>query len=220
MRKKLLILFIVGCGFFLVFPPLPEKLSITSVFRVTDNPVAIMRGTNGSALTVNISFGDDEIKEWVDKLEKPYPLLLIDNDWAKRFPETVELIQKKKIPTGLLGHEGEAYELDEKLLKNHVGQYEELFGEKPLWFRTFDEVFPHSLHTLLWEAEINALGSTFTWSGGEIPPVTEGEIISVSHHRKDRISLPKLKQLTDGRDFKTLDEVLFGPVGKMKKIPK
>ncbi|AOV06560.1 hypothetical protein [Sporosarcina ureilytica] len=219
MRKKLLILFIVGCGFFLVFPPLPEKLSLISVFRVTEEPVAIVRGTNGSALTINISFGDDEVKEWIETLEKPYPLLLIDNDWAERFPETIQLIQKKKIPTGLLGHKGEAYEFDAKLLVNQAEKYEILFEEKPLWFRTIDENFPHFLHKVLWEAEINALGSTVTWSGGEIPPVTEGEIISVSHHRNDRIYLPELKQLTESRDFKTLDEVLFGPVGKMKKIP-
>lgn len=101
-----------------------------------------------------------------------------------------------------------------------MNKYEKLFGEKPLWFRTTDETFPHYLQTLLWKAEINALGSTFTWTGGKIPPVIDGEIISVSHHRKDRIDLSKLEKLNESRDFKTLDEVLFGPVGKMKKIPK
>lgn len=220
MRKKLLVLFFIACGLFLVFPSLPEKIALTSVFRVTEEPAAIMRGTTGSALTVNISFGDDEVKEWIETLEKPYPLLLIDMDWAERFPETVRMIDKKKIPTGLLGHESDAYEADGRLLLNQVEQYKSVFGEKPLWFRTIDEVFPPFLHALLWEAEINALGSSLTWSGGEIPPVTEGEIISVSHHRKDRVYLPELKKLNESREFKTLDEVLFGPVGKMKKIPK
>ena len=46
-----------------------------------------------------------------------------------------------------------------------------------------DEVFPAVLH-MLWEAEINALGSSVVWNGGDLPPVTEGEILSVPHHRR------------------------------------
>ena len=48
--------------------------------------------------------------------------------------------------------------------------------------------FPPSLHSMLWEAEVNALGSSLIWKGGDIPPVTEGEIISIPHHRENRIS--------------------------------
>lgn len=220
MRKKFIILFIIGCGVILLFPPLPEKSSLISVFRVTKEPVAITRGTYGSALTVNISFGDDEVEQWIQTLEQPYPLLLLDLDWAERFPETTRLIIEKNIPTGLLGLEGNSYEADGSLLIEQVEQFERLFEKKPLWFRTIDEVFPPFLHTLLWEAEINALSSSVIWTGGEIPPVIEGEIISIPHHRKERLYLPELKRLTESRDFQTIEEVLFGPIGKTKKLPK
>lgn len=220
MRKKIALFFILGCGLFLVFPSLPEKDSFLSVFRVTEEPVAITRGTYGSALTINLSFGDDDVVEWIQTLKKPYPLIFVDVDWANRFPETIQLINEKNIPTGLLGSKGMDYEADGRLLINQVEQFEKSFKRKPLWFRTIDEIFPPFLHTLLWEAKINALGSSVTWMGGEIPPMTEGEIISVPHHRKDRINLLALKRLDETRDFQTIEEVLFGPIGKTKKIPK
>ena len=106
MHKKLLIIFLMCFGLILLFPPSPEKASFTSVFRVTEKPVAITRGTYGSALTVNISFGDDEVMQWIQELEKPYPLLFIDMDWAGRYPETIRIINDKNIPTGLLGDKG------------------------------------------------------------------------------------------------------------------
>lgn len=214
-----MVLFILGCGLVLFFPTLPEKTPLTSVFRITENPVVITRGTYSSALTVNISFGDDDVEQWIQTLKKPYPLLLVDTDWAGRFPETVRLINEKSIPTGLLGHEGATYEKNGQLLNEQINQFESFFNIKPLWFRTSDEVFPSSLHALLWKAEINALGSTVIWNGEDIPPTVEGEIISIPHHQKNRIDLSKLKKLTDSRDFQTIEEVLFGPIGKTKKIP-
>ncbi len=219
MRMKIAFIFILGCGLFLFFPSLAEKNSLLSVFRVTEEPVAITRGTYGSALTVNLSFGDDEIIEWIQTMEKPYPLLFIDVDWANRFPSTVQLINEKHVPTALLGSKGADYEEDGRLLVDQIDQFEKNFKRKPLWFRTMDEVFPPFLHTLLWEAKINALGSSFSWKGGDIPPMIEGEIISVPHHQKDRINLSRLKKLEETRDFQTIEEVLFGALGKTKKIP-
>lgn len=220
MRKKIITFFIIGFGLLLLLPPSSQNYSVTSVFRMTDEPVAITRGTFGSALTVNISFGDNEVHEWVEQLEKPYPLLLIDTEWANRFPETVRLITKKNIPTGLLGKSGAAYEADPSLLLTELKKFESSFNIKPLWFRTEDEVFPHFLHTLLWEAELNALGSSFVWDGGKLPPVTEGEIISVPHHRKSRVNLSELKRLSETREFHSIEDVLFGVTVKSKKIPK
>ena len=98
------------------FPRYLKKCSFTSVFRVTEEPAAITRGTYGSALTVNISFGDDEVEQWIQELKKPYPLLLIDMEWAERFPETVRLINEKNIPVGLLGDEGHAYEQNTRII--------------------------------------------------------------------------------------------------------
>lgn len=95
MRNKYFIIFITCLGLFILLPPLPEQASLTSVFRLTEEPAVIVQGTSGSALTVNISFGDVEVEQWIQGLSKPYPLLFVDMDWAERFPETVRLIAEK-----------------------------------------------------------------------------------------------------------------------------
>lgn len=219
MRRKYFLIIIACLGLFLLFPPLPEQASLTSVFRLTDEPAVIVRGTSGSVLTVNISFGDVEVQQWIQGLGKPYPLLFVDTKWAERFPDTVRLIQEKNIPIGLLGDEGIAYEQDTSLFTEQLKQFETLFKVKPLWFRTVDEIFPSSLHTQLQKAEINALGSSVVWRGGESPPVAEGEILSVPHHRDDHIVLAELKKVYQGRTFTTIEDMLFKTTVKTKKIP-
>lgn len=220
LRPKRIILFFICCSLILLFFLLPPTNNSISVFRVTEKPATIIRGTSGSTLTINLSFGDDPIKEWISTLEKPYPLFFINLEWAERFPETIQLMKNKKVPTGLLGGNGRVYETDEQLLTQQAQKYEQLFGQKPLWFRTSDEVFPAALQTILWREKINALGSSIKWTGEKMPPMIEGEIISVSFHKDTKINIDDLEQLTNERNFKTLEEVLFGPVGKVKKIPK
>jgi hypothetical protein len=220
MRLKYIIIFMICCVLFVLSPPFPNQNPLTAVFRVTEEPAVIVRGTSGSALTVNISFGDAEVEQWIQELSKPYPLLFVDTEWAERFPETVRLISEKNIPVGLLGHEGKDYEQNIPLFIDQVQRFEILFGKKPLWFRTMDEIFPHSLHMALWEAEVNALGSSVVWKGGNPPPVLEGEILSVPHHRSNRIKLAELKRLADTRTFITMEDMLFQTKAKVKKIPK
>ncbi|WP_318616107.1 hypothetical protein [Sporosarcina sp. YIM B06819] len=219
MRNKYFVIFTACLGLFLLLPSLPEPASLTSVFRLTEEPAVIVRGTSGSALTVNISFGDVEVERWIREVKKPYPLLFVEMDWAERFPETVRLIQEKNIPVGLLGDNGIAYEQNKPLFTNQLERFEDIFGMKPLWFRTIDEVFPHSLHTLLWEAEVNALGSSVVWRGGDSPPVTEGEILSIPHHRGDHIKFAELNKLYKNRTFTSVEDMLFKTTVKVKKIP-
>lgn len=219
MRRKYFLIFIACLGLFLLFPPLPEQAPLTSVFRLTDEPAVIVRGASGSVLTVNISFGDVEVQQWIQGLGKPYPLLFVDTKWAERFPDTVRLIREKNIPIGLLGDEGNAYEQNTSLFTQQLEQFETIFKVKPLWFRTVDEIFPASLHTQLQKAEINALGSSLVWRGGDSPPVAEGEILSVPHHRDDHIALAELKKVYQGRTFTTIEDMLFKTTVKTKKIP-
>lgn len=219
MRNKYFMIFIACLGLFILLPPLPEQASLTSVFRLTEEPAVIVQGTSGSALTVNISFGDVEVEQWIQGLSKPYPLLFVDMDWAERFPETVRLINEKNIPVGLLGGKGAAYEQNEPLFTEQLKRFETIFGIKPLWFRTVDEVFPHSLHTQLWKEEINALGSSVVWRGGDSPPIREGEILSIPHHRDDHVLLTELKKVYKGRTFTTIEDMLFKTTVKTKKIP-
>ncbi|MFD1203705.1 MULTISPECIES: hypothetical protein [Sporosarcina] len=221
MKYKLLLLITICTILVLIFPQVPGTSKLTQVFRLTNEPNdVITQGTSGTALTINISFGDKEATELIKSLEAPYPLLLIDVDWAERFPETVELIKKKNIPTGLLGHAGMEYEQDIPLLIEQIKKYETIFDSKPLWFRSMDEQFPYNLRAALWESQVNALGSTRIWEGGESPPVIEGEILSLPHHRNKRISIQDLKKLQENRDIKTLEDVLFSMTIKTKKIPK
>lgn len=220
MRIKYVIIILACLGLFILFLPLPKQATLTSVFRVTEEPAVIVRGLSGSALTVNISFGDAEVKQWIQELSKPYPLLFVDVDWAERFPETVQLITEKNITVGLLGNKGTAYEQNAQLFAEQLERFENRFGIKPLWFRTTDEVFPLSLHRMLWEAEVNALGSSIVWRGGDLPPITEGEILSIPQHRDDRIPFAEVKRLYEGRTFTSVENMLFGAQVKAKKIPK
>ena len=82
------------------------------------------------------------MEQWIQELSKPYPLLLVDMKWAGRFPETVQLIKEKNISVGLLGDKGMTYEQNTPLFIEQLEQFEKIFGVKPLWFRTVDEVFP------------------------------------------------------------------------------
>jgi hypothetical protein len=219
MRNKYMIIAIICCALVLLLPALPKQIPLVSVFRVTEEPAVIVRGASGSALTVNISFGDVEVEQWIRELSKPYPLIFVDTKWAERFPETVRLIKEKNIPVGLLGNEGMAYEQNTSLFINQLERFEKNFGIKPLWFRTVDEVFPTALRSMLWESEINALGSSTIWRGGNLPTVTKGEILSVPHHREDRINLAELKRLNKDRTFISVEAMLFETQVKMKKIP-
>lgn len=199
---------------------MPGSDSLKTVFRLTDEPTeVIVRGMSGSALTINISFGEDEVEQLVRELQAPYPLLLLDMDWVERFPEIVELIKKKNIPVGLLGSAGMDYEQNTSLLIEQLDKYDEHFSTKPLWFRTADEEFPLSLRNALWDIEVNAIGSTVKWFEGDPPPVIEGEIISIPHHREERISLASLKKLNETREYKSLEGVLFNMSIKTNRIP-
>lgn len=220
LKVKLFVLTVILTAVVLFFTTIPGTDSLKEVFRLTDEPgEVIVRGMAGSALTINISFGEEEVEQLVRDLQTPYPVLFLDMDWAERFPEIVALIKKRNIPVGLLGHAGEAYEQDIPLLMEQISKFESHFGTHPLWFRTADEQFPLSLRTALWDVEINALGSSVKWIDGEPPPVIEGEIISLPHHREERVSLASLKKLNETRKYTSLENVLFKMSIKTKRIP-
>lgn len=192
---------------------------ILNVFKLTEEPDVVVRGTTGSALTLDISFGDAALEKWIAELQAPYPLLLVDTAWAMRFADSAELIRKKNIPVALLGKEGAAYEEDSSLFNKQLEEFTILFGKKPLWFRTSDEVFPKPLQDALWKHEINALGSTLRWKGGKLPPHKEGEILAAALERKGTATLDDVDRLLDSREFQSVEDVLFATDVKTKKIP-
>ena len=96
-------IFITLISVFVFFLFIQQKEQWTSVFRVTEQPDVLMKGNHGMTLTVDLSFGREDVDEWITKLEKPYPLLFLDADWIERSPLIVKKIKEKKIPVGLLG---------------------------------------------------------------------------------------------------------------------
>lgn len=221
MIKKIVLLFILTfCGVLFIPQLFTPSSSVVTVFRLTEDPIVIVRGVQGSALTVDISFGDQEVDKLLDQLTPTPPLLFVDMDWVTRFPLLVEKIKERSFPVALLGAEGTLYEQDPEFIIQQVKAFEEVFDTKPLWFRTVDEQFPQLLLQQLRTLEINALGSTIHWKGGNLPVKKEGEIISVPHHRKERINLYDLERLSSNRTFQSVEDLLFQPHIKTKKAPK
>lgn len=218
--KKIVLIILFCAGFFLYFPYFTKPSpSLQTVFRLTEQPFVIVKGTKGSALTVNISFGEQEIEEFLAQLEQPYPLLFLDMDWAKRFPDLAEKIKKRALPVALLGKNGEAYEEDSSLISAELKEFQELFTIQPLWFRTADEQFPQALLAALHKEEVNALGSSVQWKSGQLPKAADGEIIAVSFRRSDQIALADFQRLAASRPFESMESLLFNPVIKTKKYP-
>lgn len=220
MIKKLLLLLILSLLVVLYVPQYFKTSSLLTVFRLTEEPIVIVRGTQGSALTLNISFGEQEVEELFDLFSEPAPLLFVDIAWALRFPELTEQIKKRSFPVALLGAKSEAYEQNPDLLMQHVQQFENIFEVKPLWFRTVDEQFSQKLLQQLHTLEVNALGSTVHWQNGYLPKKVDGEIIAVSHHRSERVTLKDLKRLSTSRPFQSVEDLLFKPSIQTNKIPK
>ncbi|WP_213421408.1 hypothetical protein [Bhargavaea massiliensis] len=193
--------------------------TLIPVFNITQEPDVIVQGSHGAAVTVDLSFGDSEVKAWLGELKAPYPLIFADPDWLERSPGLVELMIERNIPVALLGTEGERYENEPKLLDEQIAVYVEHFGRKPLYFRTTDEEFPKTLQKQLFEAEVNALGSTMRWDGGKLPKKREGLILSVQHHQEERIDLKKVSELLSANEFLAIEDVLFGVETKERKFP-
>ncbi|WP_303970436.1 hypothetical protein [Sporosarcina ureae] len=220
MIKKLLFSFVLIAVFLAFIPQLAKPTStLKTVFRLTEQPAVIVKGTQGSALTINISFGEKEVEELLKHLSQPYPLLFIDSDWASRFPHLTEQINQRSLPIALLGTEGQHYESDPNLLSKQLQTFEELFNTRPLWFRTTDEEFPLALLQQLSKAEINALGSTVQWSGGTLPKASQGEIITVSYDRHEQVASADIQRLMASRTFQSVEDLLFRSTVKTKKIP-
>lgn len=219
MLKKISWILIICTLLLLFWPSSTTAPKLLSVFKLTEEPEVIVRGTSGSALTLDISFGDAALEKWIAELEAPFPLLLVDPSWARRFPDSTELIRKKNIPVALLGKEGAFYEENATLFKKQLEDFMILFEQQPLWFRTKDEVFPKVLQDSLWKHEINALGSTLRWKGGKLPLHKKGEILTVALERKGTATIDDIDRLLASREFQSVEDVLFATDVKTKKIP-
>ena len=216
MKKRILItLFIVFL--FLLF--IQQNEQWTSVFRVTDQPDVLMKGNHGETLTVDLSFGREDVDEWITKLEKPYPLLFLDADWIERSPLIVKKIKEKNIPVGLLGKESKIYKENLDLLKKEIEIFQSEFGVVPLWYRTKDHTFPEPLKQQVWDSKINMVSSSVNWTTGNPPTIQKGDIVSVALHQKTRVALKDLKAFQKAHPFVSIEETLFGYKTQTKTFP-
>ena len=216
MKKRILItLFIVFI--FLLF--IQQKEQWTSVFRVTDQPDVLMKGNHGKTLTVDLSFGREDVDEWITKLEKPYPLLFLDAQWIERSPLIVKKIKEKNIPVGLLGQESKIYRENLDLLKKEIGIFQSEFGVVPLWYRTKDHTFPEPLKQQVWNSKINMVSSSVNWTTGNPPTIQKGDIVSVSLHQKTRVAFKDLITFQRAHPFVSIEETLFGYKTQTKTFP-
>jgi hypothetical protein len=196
-----------------------QKDEWVSVFRITEQPDVIASGSNGMTLTVDVSFGREDIEKWISNIEKPYPLLFLDADWIERSPIIVKMLTEKKIPTGLLGHNGNTYEEKEDLLKKEMTVYEQAFGVNPIWFRTADYEFPNVLKEKVWDKQMNMVSASVFWEGKGAPKVKNGDIVSAPLHQKKRVSFEKLKLFQKAYPFQTIEETLFAFKTNTKTYP-
>lgn len=216
MKKRILIIFIIVVAF-LMF--IQQKESWTSVFRVTDQPDVLMKGNHGVTLTVDLSFGREDVDEWITKLEKPYPLLFLDAQWIKRSPLIVKKIKEKNIPVGLLGQESKNYEENLDLLKTEIEIFQSEFGVVPLWYRTKDHSFPEPLKQQVWDSKINMVSSSINWTTGNPPTIQKGDIVSVALHKKTRVVFKELNAFQKAHPFVSIEETLFGYKTQTKTFP-
>ncbi|WP_237740577.1 hypothetical protein [Paenisporosarcina sp. TG-14] len=214
--KRILIAFIIVFIFFLF---IQQKEPWTSVFRVTEQPDILMKGNQGMTLTVNLSFGREDVDEWITKLEKPYPLLFLDADWIERSPLIVKKIRDKKIPVGLLGKEGKLYEKSPELIADEIKRFQTAFDVAPLWYRTQDHFFPESLKKQVWDSQMNMVSASVIWKTGVAPSIQKGDIVSVALHQETRVVLKELKDFQKAHPFVSIEETLFGYTTQTKTSP-
>lgn len=214
--KRVLIAFIIVFVFLLF---IQQKEPWTSVFRVTEQPDILMKGNQGMTLTINLSFGREDVDEWITKLEKPYPLLFLDADWIERSPLIVKKIREKKIPVGLLGKESKLYEKSPELIEDEIKRFKSAFGVAPLWYRTQDHAFPESLKKQVWDSQMNMVSASVIWKTGVAPSIQKGDIVSVALNQETRVVLKELNAFQKAHPFVSIEETLFGYTTQTKTSP-
>ena len=192
-----------------------------SVFSITDSPVVVTKGHYGMSLIVEISFSDEPLLEWLATVNEPYPLLLLDANWIERSPKHMEIIQKRKLPTGLLGPaDSEEEPLDADSLKKEVTIYEKHFGSEPLWFATRNHQYSQSLQKTLFQHQVNMLSPSIIWQGNKTAPsLQKGDFLLISLHENNKVSFNKLNTLLQQNNFMSIEENIFGYTIQSKKSP-
>ncbi|RHW36296.1 hypothetical protein D1B33_11715 [Lysinibacillus yapensis] len=196
----------------------PQRDSILSVFRMTEEPLIISKGNYGQSIIVEISFSHEGLEEWLQTLKQPYPLLMLDAKWIERSPKIVEQIKNQNIPTGLLGGKGaeESYTLDD--FNRDIQIYEKHFDQKPLWFMTSDYEFSPTLQQTAFNEEVNLISPSSIYSKDTFQKM-DGAIVSLRLHEKTKPDFEEYNKLIATEKFISVEENVFGYTIKTKRMP-
>lgn len=196
---------------------IPKKDTIISAFRISNEPLVISKGNYGQSLIVEISFSHDGINKWIEQLNKPYPLFMLDADWIERSPETIDIIKRKNIPTGLYGGSGEKFSVD--MFNKEVDIYVKHFKSKPLWYMTSDYKYSQNLKQAAFNEQINLLSPTFIYSNENQNHITKGSIIAIQVHEPSKPNFNEITKFINSNQFISIEENIFGYKMKSKKSP-
>lgn len=203
----------------LVLFNVPKQMpSLLPVFQLTEKPAVISKGSYGNTITIDLTFGRDDVEKFVTELQAPYPHFFISIEWIERSEEIIEVMKDKNIPISLLGKNGSTYIENPTLFKKEVKQFEQVIGEKPLWFRTIDYEFPIELQKDAWGQEVNLLSSSKYWSN-KVPSFEKGDILSIPLHQNERIDIQQLTKIVQSTEMITIEQNIFGLKVKTKTFP-
>ncbi len=216
-RKTLIsLLFIVILFVFIK----PINSTMISVFNIADAPAVVTKGHYGTSLVVEISFSDEALMDWLNTVKEPYPLLLLDPAWIKRSPEHLKIIQKRKLPTGLLGPEDSTDEpINMTTIQKDIAIYEKYLKETPLWFATRNHQYSQDLQKNLFQQQINILSPSLIWKGEKTPKIQKGDFIFVILHQNNPITFKDINTLLQQNKFMSIEENIFGYKVQTKKSP-
>lgn len=217
--KKLAVLVGLVIVLGLVLLNVPKQMpSLLPVFQLTEKPAVISKGSYGNTITIDLTFGRDDVEKFVTELQAPYPHFFISIEWIERSEEIIEVMKDKNIPISLLGKNGSTYIENPTLFKKEVKQFEQVIGEKPLWFRTIDYEFPIELQKDAWGQEVNLLSSSKYWSN-KVPSFEKGDILSIPLHQNERIDIQQLTKIVQSTEMITIEQNIFGLKVKTKTFP-
>ena len=215
--KALLVGLLIVLG--LVVFNVPKNFSsLLPVFQLTEKPTIISKGSYGNTITIDLTFGKNDIEKFANDLQAPYPHFFISIEWIQRSEEIIEVMKEKNIPISLLGKSGLTYIENPTLFEQEVKQFEDAIGEKPLWFRTIDYEFPIELQKKAWEQEVNLLSSSKYWSN-TVPSLEKGDILSIPLHQEERVDIQQLAKFVQSTETITIEQNIFGLKVKTKTYP-
>lgn len=211
MLKNLMYVAFIALFTFLFFL---SKNALSPTFQLTNSPTILTKGHYGETFIVEISYSHEGLEEWLTQLPKPYPLILADVNWLSRSEELTKLLIEKHIPVGLLGQESEQYK-NPSLLTQELKQFQNIFGQMPLWFATQDDVIDTALVQTLFQKQINVLSPANMYP--DVP--TKGDFIALRLHRHTEIDFQNVTDYMKSHRFLSIEESLFGYTISTKRVP-